>query len=124
MILLLSAFLLWAAPAAAAPIGSDLRSDPDSSLCPTTPDGLESACTFSQLRLNGGHSRSEGVLSSYVGVITRWWVDAGVPSAATEGVQLRLRTFDGNRPAASASHFRSLPLADPGVHVFPARLPI
>jgi len=106
-------------------LGSDLESTPDTGVCYTTGLAPEASCTESQLQLTRAHIASGGLLAASHGVITSWRVASGPASPATAGVQLRLRVLRGGAPVAGdGSPYVSLPLAEPGVHRFPTRLPI
>jgi hypothetical protein len=116
--------LLFSAPIASAdPLGSDLGAAPDGDVCSTP--GAEIVCTESQLWLAEEHRAGEALFTRYRGVITQWQVASGMASPPTESVRLRLRLLRGREPRTDAvTAFQRLPLADPGIHRFPARLPI
>lgn len=120
---LLGLLLLCPTAASAKQLGSDLGGIPDTGVCPTRQRGLETVCTESQLSLDEGHRAGEHLFSDRDGVITRWWVASGSASPATTAVRLRLRLLRDQRPSG-ATAFEQLPLAEPGVHRFSARLPI
>jgi hypothetical protein len=124
-ICLLSAFLLWALPAQAKPLGSDLDSTPNAGICATPVGGVTTVCTETQLWLDGEESASEHLYPNPGGVITRWWVASGPASPATAGVELRLRLLRNKGPLpGAATGYEQLPLGEPGVHRFSTRLPI
>lgn len=117
--------LLMAAPAPATMIGSNLLSPADAGICPTATGATESSCTFSQSTLAAEHTAFGGVKTSAGGVITSWRVASGMATPATASVKMRLRSLKA-RPKAEpqlASPFVELPLDQPGIHAFPARLP-
>jgi hypothetical protein len=120
-----AAMLATAAPSFAAKLGSNLLDAPNAGLCPTAPPAVEATCTETQLQLSGGHDASGGLLAEHRGVITRWTVLSGPASPATAGVQMRLRLLRGGKSVAGAvTPYVALPLTEPGLHRFPARLPI
>lgn len=124
-ICLLAASLLWVPAASAKPLGSNLHGPADTGICPTRLGGVEAVCTETQLWLGEEGRASERLFSDSSGVITRWWVASGSATPATTGVRLRLRLLRGKRPlAGAATAYEQLPLARPGIHGFPARLPI
>jgi hypothetical protein len=117
--------LIASASAMAIKLGSSLGDTADTGLCSTEPPALEAACTVTQLQLAPGHTASGNLLAEHHGVITSWQVSSGVASPATAGVQMRLRVIRGGRPIADAfTPYAPLPLAEPGIHRFPARVPI
>lgn len=66
-----------------------------------------------------------GNTADRTGVITRWWVASGPASPDTSAVQLRLRVMRNIEPIPQAlTPYLPLPLSEPGIHKFPARLPI
>jgi hypothetical protein len=117
--------LLIAVPAQAAFLGSNLVATPDTGVCRTSGVAPEASCTESQLQLLDGHTANEGLIAEHHGVVTRWLVASGVASPATARVQLRLRVLRGGVPNAGGSDpYVDLPLTEPGIHRFPARMPI
>lgn len=117
--------LLIAAPAQAATLGSSLAATPDTGVCHTTGSTPEASCTEAQLQLTSGHTATGGLLSEHRGVVTGWAVASGPASPATAAVQLRLRILRGGAPRGGGSDpFVTLALTEPGIHRFPARLPI
>ena len=117
--------LLIASSARAASLGSSLQATPDTGVCHTSGSAAEASCTESQLQLAGAHTATGGLLSEHRGVVTGWAVASGPVSPTTAGVQLRLRILRGGKPRAGGSDpFLTLPLAEPGIHRFPARLPV
>jgi hypothetical protein len=120
-----AAMLMVAAPASAVRLGSGLRDVPNASLCSSTPPALEATCTETQLQLTPGRDASGGLLAEHHGVLTSWQVASGPASPATAGVRMRLRLLRGSRPiAGTVTPYATLPLTEPGIHSFPARLPI
>jgi hypothetical protein len=120
-----AAALAASASAMAINLGSSLGDSADTGLCATDPPALEAACTVTQLQLAPGHTAAGELLAEHHGVITSWQVASGIASPATAGVQMRLRVIRGGRPIADAlTPYVPLPLAEPGIHRFPARLPI
>ena len=119
------AALAPASPAWATKLGSSLEDHADTGLCPTDPPAWEATCTVTQLGLTPRHVAYGGLLSEHHGVITSWQVASGPASPDTTAVQMRLRLLHGSRPVAGALEpFVNLPLAEPGIHRFPARLPL
>lgn len=117
--------LAAASPAAAIKLGSSLRDHADASVCPAPAGTLEATCTETQLQLAPARAAYGGLLAEHHGVITGWQVASGVAASATTSVQMRLRLLRGGRLIADAfTPYVSLPLAEPGIHRFPARLPI
>jgi hypothetical protein len=117
--------LLTAAPAQATFLGSNLAAAPDTGVCRTSGTTPEASCTESQLQLLDGHTANGGLISEHHGVVTRWLIASGVASPATARVQLRLRVLRGGVPNEGGSDpYVDLPLTEPGIHRFPARLPI
>ncbi|HEU5106913.1 MAG TPA: hypothetical protein VFU11_13865 [Solirubrobacterales bacterium] len=118
--------MLISAPstAAAGALGSTLHDPPDAELCPVAPGAKEAACSFSQFSLAGESSAGENLTVNGESVVTRWSVRSAEAAPATTAVGLRLRSFAGKSAALTTSRYRSLPLDDPGVHVFATRLPI
>jgi len=124
LIYLLAILLLWALPAQANGVGSKLGLIPNTGVC-STRASAEVFCTESQLWLTQRLRASEYLVPTTSGVITQWRVASGPASPATESVQLRLRLLRGQDPVqGAATAFRQLPLAEPGVHRFAARLPV
>lgn len=120
---LAAAALTMAAPGLASTLGSHLFNPPNAGICPTAPPAPEASCTETQLQLAG--LATDELLAPHHGVITSWKVSSGPASPATAGVQLRLRLLRGGEAVPGAEgDFVTLPLADPGIHRFPARLPI
>jgi hypothetical protein len=120
-----AAMLAAAAPAGAIKLGSSLGDAADTGICHTTPPTLEATCTETQLQLAPESAAYGGLLAEHHGVITSWEVASGVASPATAGVQMRLRVIRGGRPIADAfTPYVPLPLVEPGIHRFPARVPI
>lgn len=120
-----AAMLTAAAPAGAIKLGSSLKDHADTGVCPVEVGASEATCTVTQLDLTPGHTAYGGLLAEHHGVITSWQIASGPASSATTAVQMRLRLLHGGKPVAGAAGpFVSLPLAEPGIHRFPARLPI
>jgi hypothetical protein len=120
-----AALLATAASAPAIKLGSGLLDPADAGVCATTPPTLEATCTETQLLSAPERDASGGLLAEHHGVVTAWQVASGPASAATAGVRLRLRLIRGGRPVAGAfTPYVPLPLSEPGIHRFPARLPI
>ncbi len=117
--------LAAAGSAAALPIGSNLYAAPNGGVCPVVGRG-EASCTFVQVGLGDGHVALDGVQPSEAGVVTTWKVSTGAATPATTGVEVRLRGLEGGAAgfAFAASPWQKLPLEEPGVHSFPARLPL
>ncbi|HEX2265431.1 MAG TPA: hypothetical protein VHH14_04025 [Solirubrobacterales bacterium] len=106
-------------------IGSSLVSPADLGLCPVPAGTRKAACTHVQLRLAHEHKATRGLTADSPGVITRWRVKSGPSSPGTTRVRLRLRVLRHNEPVPGARFpFVDLPLDRPGVHRFPARIPI
>jgi len=123
--LAVAALLTAASPALAFRLGSSLSDAPNAAVCTTTPPTLEATCTETQLQLTPGRDASGGLLAEHFGVLTSWQVASGPASPATAGVRMRLRLLRGSRPVAgTATPYATLPLTEPGIHSFPARLPI
>lgn len=117
--------LAAASPAGAIKLGSSLKDHADTGICSTDPPVLEATCTETQLNLQASHAAYGGLLAEHHGVITGWQVTSGPASPTTAAVQMRLRLLRGGKPVADAIEpFVSLPLAEPGIHRFPARLPL
>jgi hypothetical protein len=114
-----------AAPSHGFKLGNNLLDVPDAGVCSTTPPQPEATCTETQLILEPGHDAPGGLLSEHHGVITSWQVASGQASSTTAGVQMRLRLLRGGVPIAGATTpYVTLPLGEPGLHSFPARLPL
>ncbi len=125
--------LLTASPAAAVvTIGSNLAhaANGPSGLCGFSGiTEVDRSCTEAQESLEPAFLTPGGLVAPSAGVIVRWRVRSGPASASTAAVKLRLRLLHQNSMGAEAggaseTEFVSLPLAEPGVHVFPARLPV
>lgn len=117
---------LAAASPAAVTIGSSLRSPASATegVC-TLPAAADSrSCTDSQATLATGHLARGGMTAPSAGTILRWSVLSGTASPGTASVKLRLRVLDGNNAVGDASAYVELPLAQPGLHSFPTRLPV
>jgi hypothetical protein len=122
---LVLAALLGPPAATARSAGSGLFTDPNAGICATPAGAPEALCTVTQLRLAHRSIANGGVESDRSGVLARWWVRSGEASPATASVRLRLRVFEGTAPVpGAATPFFPLPLGEPGLHEFPARLPI
>ncbi|MGN6202885.1 MAG: hypothetical protein ACTHNY_10850 [Solirubrobacterales bacterium] len=118
--------LAAAGPVGATTIGSNLLDPPNGGVCPTSGSG-EVTCSFVQASLANDHQASSGVQpEGDYGVITSWKISTGAATAATTGAKARLRIVEGGGVpyAYGASEYEALPLGEPGVHVFPARLSI
>jgi hypothetical protein len=123
--LAVAALLAAASPALAFRLGSSLSDAPNAGVCTTAPPTLEAACTETQLQLSPGRDASGGLLAEHFGVLTSWQVASGPASPATAGVRMRLRLIRGGRPIPGApTAYSPLPLTEPGIHRFPARLPV
>lgn len=117
--------LATAVPSQGFRLGNSLLDTPDTGICATAPPQLEATCTETQLNLEPGHDAAGGLLAQHHGVVTSWQVASGPASATTAGVQMRLRLLRGSAPIGGAiTPYVTLPLAEPGVHRFPTRLPI
>lgn len=117
--------LIAAAPALAIKLGSSLRDHADTGVCPTAAGTLEATCTETQLQLAPARTAYGGLLAEHHGVVTGWQVASGPTSSTTTSVQMRLRLLRGGRLIPDAfTPYVSLPLSEPGIHRFPARLPI
>lgn len=114
--------LLGASPAPAATIGSDLLGTPDTGACALAAFG-ERTCTVVQSSLGPRFAASGGLVSPFAGKVTGWRVRTGIGSPATTGVALRLRILEGSQGGPRTPFFE-LPLGEPGVHAFPANLPV
>jgi len=124
--LALAAFALATATSASPmTIGSNLAAAPNGGVCPVGGNG-EASCSFVQIGLAAGHAAAGGVQASEGGVVTGWKVSTGTATPATASVKVRLRGLEGGAAgfAFAASPYEELPLSQPGVHLFPARLPI
>jgi hypothetical protein len=120
-----AAMLLVATPASAIRLGSSLGDVPNASFCSSAPPALEATCTETQLQLTPGSVASGGLIAEHHGVLTTWQVASGPAAPATAGVRMRLRLLRGSRPVAgTVTPYVTLPLTEPGIHSFPARLPI
>jgi hypothetical protein len=131
MVLLVSAWTctaLAAAPAlAATTIGDNLAAVPTNSYyaCGSSVPVTELACTLTQIELGEGRAAAGGLVAPAAGVVVRWRVRTGVALAGTTVAKARLALVEGNdRGGARESTYTELPLDEPGVHVYPARLPI
>jgi hypothetical protein len=122
------ATLLLAAPAPAAvtTIGSDLSSlpGPGEGVCALSSPAVAHSCTAAQSALVAGHLAKSGLTAPSAGTIVGWRVRSGSASPATASVKLHLRLLHANGTAGSASPSVVLPLAQPGIHSFPALLPV
>jgi hypothetical protein len=116
-----------ACTAATATIGSDLGALPGAGegVCAFSgPAGHSRTCTEAQLQLTPGHLAPGGLKARAAGTILRWSVRSGTPSPSTARVKLRLRALDGEDEPGPATPFVELPLDPPGIHTFPAQLPV
>jgi hypothetical protein len=122
-----TALLALAGPSPAAiTIGSSLRSPASASegVCSLAAITASRSCTNSQATLATEHLTRGGLTSPSAGTILRWSVLSGAASPGTTAVKLRLRVLDGDDAVGDASAFVELPLAQPGIHSFPTRLPV
>lgn len=117
--------LTAASPVAAVTVGSNLAATPDGGVCPTSSAGAAS-CSFVQAYLAKGQAAPGGVQPEDLGVITGWKIATGPATPATKAVKARLRIIQtgGVSYAYGTSPYEELPLGRPGIHTFPARLPI
>ncbi|HEX8050829.1 MAG TPA: hypothetical protein VF504_05125 [Solirubrobacterales bacterium] len=118
--------LAAASPALGVTIGSNLSVAVNAGVCPLSGSG-ETSCSYVQEGLADDHTALGGVQPrGRFGVITRWKVSTGPATPATAGVKVRLRIIQagGVSYAYGASPYEELPLGEPGIHVFPARLSI
>jgi hypothetical protein len=116
-----------AACGAATTIGSSLNGLPDANegVCAfSDPAGGTRTCTGAQLQLTLAHLAPGGLKAGSAGTILRWSVRSGAPSPSTARVKLRLRALDGENGPGPATRFAELPLDQPGIHTFPAQLPV
>jgi hypothetical protein len=124
----LLAALLLAAPAAAAvtTIGSDLSSlpSPGEGACVLSPPVAGRSCSGAQSALASGHLAKGGLAAPSAGTIVAWRVRSGGASPATTSVKLQLRLLHANGAVGNHSPSVVLPLAQPGIHSFPALLPV
>jgi hypothetical protein len=121
------ASLALATPSPAAiTIGSSLRSPASAveGICPLPTSAASRSCTASQETLATGHFARGGLTAPAAGTILRWSVLSGGASPATTAVRLRLLVLDGDDATGDASRPVELPLAEPGIHSFSARLPV
>jgi hypothetical protein len=124
---LVAALLLAApAPAAVTTIGSDLSGLPSSGegICVLSPPVAARSCSGAQSALTSGHLAKGGLTAPAAGTIVGWQVRSGGASSATASVKLHLRLLHANGAVGSASSAVTLPLAQPGIHSFPALLPV
>ncbi len=115
------------ASSAATTIGSKLSALPDANVgvCAfSDPAGGTRTCTGAQLLLISGHLAPGGLKAGSAGTILSWSVRSGAPSPSTARVKLRLRTLDDEDEPGPATPFVELPLYQPGIHTFPAQLPV
>jgi hypothetical protein len=117
---------LAASSPATVTIGSNLRGPASTSegVCALAASAASRRCTDSQASLTVGHIAPGGLVAPAAGTILRWSVLSGSASPGTASVKLRLRVLDGNDAVGDASAYVELPLAQPGIHSFPARLPV
>jgi hypothetical protein len=118
--------LLPASVSNATTIGSNLLAAPNGGVCPLSGAG-ETSCSYVQAALADDHAAPGGAQpEGLFGVITSWKIFTAAPSPATTGVKARLRIIEGGGVpyAYEATPYEELPLGEPGVHVFPARLAI
>ena len=114
--------LLAASPAPAATIGSGLFGTADTGVCALAGFG-ERTCTVAQGSLAPKATASGGLVSRTADTVTRWRVRAAAGTLGTTSVALRLRILDGSQGGPRTPFFE-LPLDEPGIHAFPANLPI
>jgi hypothetical protein len=124
--LLSAAALLAASSASATTLGSNLVAAPNAGICATASGSAEASCTYAQLQLSSGHHGRERETAGERSVVTRWRVRSGISTPATTSVKLRPRLIEGDKGTSlsGGTPYVDLPLAQPGVHEFPARLPI
>jgi hypothetical protein len=117
--------LLPAASALATTIGSNLLATPNGGVCPIT-EAREGTCSFVQEALADDHAAFGGVRASLPGVITAYRVSTGPAAPATVSAKVRIRvlTAGGVSRVYDPTPYEELPLGQPGVHEFPARLSI
>jgi hypothetical protein len=123
--LLATGCLMAASSASATTLGSNLAASPNAEICPLEHGAVEASCTYAQLALADGHRAGGKLTRSPESVITRWRVYSGFPSPGTTSVKLRLHLIDpvGGFSSSAGVPYVEMPLA-PGVHEFPAQLPI
>lgn len=117
---------LAASSPAAVTIGSNLRGPASAGegVCTLAATAASRSCTDSQATLTAGHLARGGLVAPSAGTILSWSVLSGTASPSTGSVKLRLQVLDGNDAVGDASAFVELPLAQPGIHSFPTRLPV
>jgi len=127
-VLATAASLALAAPSqAAVTIGSNLSALPSTSegVCAFSGSpGLTHTCTDAQIALAPSHLAPGGLTTRSAGTILHWSVRSGSAGANTAQVKLRLRTLDAENETGAATPFAELPLDQPGIHTFPAHLPV
>jgi hypothetical protein len=117
-----------AAPASAAvTVGDNLAQAPTltSYACGGNMPFTKLECTLAQDELAAGRAAAGGLVSPVAGVVVRWRVRTGTPLPATTEAKARLALVQGDDTGgARESGYVELLGLEPGVHAFPARLPI
>lgn len=122
------AAIALAAPAsslAATTIGSSLEGTAEGPVCPfSSPTQMERSCTVAQQGPNPLYTAAGGPVAPFSGVVVRWRIMTGTAPAGTAAIKARLHPVDGSTGGVAEGGYTSIPLAEPGLHVFPTRLPI
>jgi hypothetical protein len=118
--------LLTASPATAATtIGSSLQGTAEGPVCSSSgPMQAEHSCTVAQQGPNPLYTAPGGPVAPFGGIVVRWRIVTGTAPAGTVAIEARLHAVRENTGGAVEGNYTSIPLAEPGLHVFPARLPI
>ncbi len=82
------------------------------------------SCTAAQDGESPEFVATGGGVAPFEGVVVRWRIVTGIASPGTKSVSARLRALRGETGGAVESGYTAIPLDEPGLHEFPARLPI
>jgi hypothetical protein len=119
-----AALLTAGAAEAAITIGSKLEGAIDIYVCPEGGVAATHSCGVTQGAANPEYAAVGGLVAPRSGIVVRWRLVTGVAPPGTKSISLRLRPLLGNTGGTAESSFVPLPLDQPGLHVFPARIPI
>ncbi len=115
------------ATAATTTIGDNLQAVPTNTTygCGANAALDHQTCTLAQSELGEGREAAGGLVAPVAGVIVRWRVRTGVAPINTTEAMARLALIEGvMRGGPHEDAYVALPLNEPGVHTYPARLPI
>lgn len=124
VLLTLGVMLGAAAPSQAiVTVGSDLSQQPNDTACAYGSFDVQGlSCVHAQLSLQPAHQAAGGIVAPIDGVVVHWRLRVG-PAGSLTALSARPMILSGNLNSAFGASVQ-LPLSQPGIHAFPAHLPI